>query len=124
MIGSLSMLIIDKKNDISTLSSLGLDKKGIQRIFTYEGWIISIGGAFLGLTLGLIVCWLQQTFGFLKLDSMGSFVVSDYPVKMIWSDFVLALATVVCIGLVASWYPIRLFMKRYLSEFSNEDGNL
>lgn len=120
MIGSLSMLIIDKKNDISTLSHLGLNKKGIQRIFTYEGWIISIGGALLGLTLGLIVCWLQQTFGFLKLDSMGSFVVSDYPVKMIWSDFVLALATVTCIGLVASWYPIRLFTKRYLSDFPDE----
>lgn len=116
MIGSLSMLIIDKKNDISTLSSLGLDKRGIQRIFTYEGWIISIGGALLGLALGLLVCWLQQTFGFLKLDSMGSFVVSDYPVKMIWTDFVLVLVTVVCIGLLASWYPIRLFTKRYLAD--------
>lgn len=120
MIGSLSMLIIDKKNDISTLSHLGMSKKGIQRIFTYEGWIISIGGALLGLALGLIVCWLQQTFGFLKLDSMGTFVVSDYPVKIIWTDFILVLATVVTIGLLASWYPIRLFTKRYLSDFPDE----
>lgn len=119
MIGSLSMLIIDKKNDIATLSHLGLSKKGIQRIFTYEGWIISIGGAVVGLLLGLLVCWLQQTFGFLKLDSMGTFVISNYPVKIIWTDFVLALITVVCIGLLASWYPIRLFTKRYLSNYPN-----
>lgn len=119
MIGSLSMLIIDKKNDIATLNSLGLDQKGIQRIFLYEGWIISIGGAVLGLLLGLLVCWLQQTFGFLKMDSMGTFVISNYPVKIIWTDFVLTLVTVVIIGLVASWYPNRLFTKRYLSSGSN-----
>lgn len=114
MIGSLSMLIIDKKNDIATLNSLGFDRKGIQRIFIYEGWIISIGGAILGLLLGLLVCWLQQTYGFLKLDSMGTFVVSNYPVKIVWTDLMLALATVVVIGLLASWYPNRLFTKRYL----------
>lgn len=114
MIGSLSMLIIDKKNDIATLNSLGFDRKGIQRIFIYEGWIISIGGAILGLLLGLLVCWLQQTYGFLKLDSMGTFVVSNYPVKIVWTDLLLALATVVVIGLLASWYPNRLFTKRYL----------
>ena len=108
------MLIIDKKNDIATLNSLGFDRKGIQRIFIYEGWIISIGGAILGLLLGLLVCWLQQTYGFLKLDSMGTFVVSNYPVKIVWTDLLLALATVVVIGLLASWYPNRLFTKRYL----------
>ncbi|MBO7595037.1 MAG: ABC transporter permease [Salinivirgaceae bacterium] len=121
MIGSLSMLIIDKKNDIATLNSLGFDRKGIQRIFIYEGWIISIGGAILGLLLGLLVCWLQQTYGFLKLDSMGTFVVSNYPVKIIWTDLLLALATVVVIGLVASWYPNRLFTKRYLDGMDNAE---
>lgn len=120
MIGSLSMLIIDKKNDIKTLSHIGLSKKGIRRIFAAEGRMISIGGAIVGLILGLLVCWLQQTFGFLKLDSMGSFVISNYPVKMIWTDFVLVLATVVGIGLLASWYPIRIFTKRYLSDFPDE----
>lgn len=120
MIGSLSMLIIDKKNDIKTLSHIGLSKKGIRRIFAAEGRMISIGGAVVGLLLGLLVCWLQQTFGFLKLDSMGSFVISNYPVKMIWTDFVLVLATVVGIGLLASWYPIRIFTKRYLSDFPDE----
>jgi len=118
MIGSLSMLIIDKKNDIATLNCLGLDNKGVQRIFLYEGWIISIGGAVLGLLLGLLVCWLQQTFGFLKLDSMGTFVISNYPVKIIWTDFLLTLAIVVVIGLLASWYPNKLFTKKYLSNNS------
>ena len=121
MIGSLSMLIIDKKNDIATLNSLGFDRKGIQRIFIYEGWIISIGGAILGLLLGLLVCWLQQTYGFLKLDSMGTFVVSNYPVKIVWTDLLLALATVVVIGLLASWYPNRLFTKRYLDGMDNAE---
>lgn len=120
MIGSLSMLIIDKKNDIKTLSHIGLSKQGIRRIFANEGRMISIGGAVVGLLLGMLVCWLQQTFGFLKLDSMGSFVINNYPVKMIWTDFVLVLVTVVGIGLLASWYPIRIFTKRYLSDFPDE----
>lgn len=120
MIGSLAMLIIDKKDDIKTLSHIGLSKQGIRRIFASEGRLISIGGALAGLLLGFVVCWLQQTYGFLKLDSMGSFVISDYPVKMMWTDFVLVLVTVVGIGLVASWCPIRLFTKRYLSDFPDE----
>jgi lipoprotein-releasing system permease protein len=117
MIGSLSMLVIDKKNDISTLRNLGLDKKRLQRIFIFEGWIISIGGAFIGLILGAIVCWGQQTFGFLKLDNMGSFLVSNYPVRMEWADFAIVLVTVILIGLIASWYPVKYFTNRYLSEF-------
>ena len=120
MIGSLSMLIIDKKNDIKTLSHIGLSKQGIRRIFANEGRMISIGGAVVGLLLGMLVCWLQQTFGFLKLDSMGSFVINNYPVKMIWTDLLLVLVTVVGIGLLASWYPIRIFTKRYLSDFPDE----
>lgn len=123
MIGSLAMLIIDKKDDIKTLSHIGLSKQGIRRIFASEGRLISIGGALAGLLLGFVVCWLQQTYGFLKLDSMGSFVISDYPVKMMWTDFVLVLVTVVGIGLLASWYPIRLFTKRYLSDFPDEAEN-
>ena len=121
MIGSLAMLIIDKKDDIKTLSHIGLSKQGIRHIFASEGRLISIGGALIGLILGFVVCWLQQTYGFLKLDSMGTFVISDYPVKMMWTDFLLVLVTVVSIGLIASWYPIRLFTKRYLSDFMDEE---
>lgn len=116
MIGSLSMLVIDKKNDISTLRNLGLDKKGLERIFLFEGWMISIGGALMGLILGAVVCWVQQTFGLIKMDSMGSFLVSNYPVQMEWLDFIMVLITVVIIGLIASWYPVKYFTRRYLNE--------
>lgn len=113
IIGSISMLIIDKKEDITTLRSMGLDKKSLQKIFLYEGWMISIGGAIVGIILGFLVCWLQQQFGFLKLDGMGSFLIDNYPVKMQPFDFIGVFITVVVIGLVASWYPVKYFIKRY-----------
>ncbi len=116
IIGSLSMLIIDKKNDIATFRSMGLDKDRLQKIFLFEGWMISIGGALLGLVLGGLICWLQQNFGFLKLSNMGTFLVDDYPVQMLWTDFAMVFGTVVVIGLVASWYPVKYFTKRYLQD--------
>ncbi len=116
IIGSISMLIIDKKEDIATLRSLGLDKENLRKIFLYEGWMISIGGAFVGLILGFLVCWMQQQFGFLKLDSMGSFLIDNYPVQMQITDFIGVFVTVVVIGLVASWYPVKYFINRYLQE--------
>ncbi len=114
IIGSLSMLIIDKKNDIATLRSLGLDKENLRKIFLFEGWMISIGGAMIGLLIGAAICFIQQEFGVLKLDSMGTFLVDSYPVKMLWSDFITIFITVVVIGLVASWYPVKYFTNRYL----------
>lgn len=116
IIGSLYMLIIDKKNDISTLRSLGLDKENLRRIFMIEGWMISIGGALVGLILGGLVCLIQQEFGVLKLDNLGDFLVDAFPVKIIWSDFITIFITVVIIGLIASWYPVKYFTKRYLHE--------
>jgi lipoprotein-releasing system permease protein len=116
IIGSLSMLIIDKKSDIVTFQSMGLDKASLQKIFLYEGWMISIGGALLGLFLGGAICWMQQHFGFLKLSNMGTFLVENYPVQMLWTDFAMVFLTVVVIGLVASWYPVKYFTKRYLQE--------
>ena len=114
IIGSLAMLIIDKKNDIMTLRSLGLEKERLQKIFLFEGWMISLGGAFIGLVLGAIVCWIQQQFGLLKLSNMGTFLIDDYPIQMQAADFILVLVTVVTIGLLASWYPVKYFTKRYL----------
>jgi lipoprotein-releasing system permease protein len=116
IIGSLSMLIIDKKNDITTLRSLGLDLENLRKIFLIEGWMISIGGAMIGLLIGAAICYGQQQFGFLKLNSMGTFLVDAYPVKMLWSDFITIFITVVLIGLVASWYPVKYFTKRYLND--------
>jgi lipoprotein-releasing system permease protein len=113
IIGSISMLIIDKKDDVKTLRNLGLSKERLQKIFMYEGWMISIGGAFVGIVLGFVVCWLQQQFGLLKLDNMGSFLINNYPVKMHIGDFVGVFITVVVIGLFASWYPVKYFIKKY-----------
>ncbi|MBI9067178.1 MAG: ABC transporter permease [Salinivirgaceae bacterium] len=116
IIGSLSMLIIDKKNDITTLRSLGLDKDGLRKIFMIEGWLISIGGAIIGLVVGGIICYVQQEFGLLKLNNFGDFLVDAYPVQIRGFDFLVVFITVVTIGLIASWYPVKYFTKRYLNE--------
>jgi ABC-type lipoprotein release transport system permease subunit len=108
------MLIIDKKEDINTLRSLGLDKEKLRKIFLFEGWMISIGGAFLGLFMGGVICWAQQQFHLIKLSGMGSFLIDYYPVQMQGADFILVFVTVVMIGLVASWYPVKYFINRYL----------
>ncbi|MBI5220093.1 MAG: FtsX-like permease family protein [Bacteroidia bacterium] len=116
VIGSLTMLIIDKKSDIGILQSLGADRKTIRNIFLFEGWIISFIGAILGLILGCILCMLQQKFGFIKLGGAGqSFIIDAYPVKMQAMDFFYVFSTVVIIGFIAAWYPVRYMTKKYLS---------
>ena len=106
VIGSLSMLIIDKKPDISTLRSMGASQTMIRRIFLTEGVMISLIGALAGLILGGITCWLQQLYGFVKLGAADStFVVSAYPVHMQVPDFIFVFATVMFIGFLAAWYP-------------------
>jgi lipoprotein-releasing system permease protein len=114
IIGSLTMLIIDKKDDISILRALGANQNTIRKIFLTEGWMISIVGAIIGLVLGWFICWLQIKFEFVKLQGSGSFIIDAYPVKIIWRDFVATFATVVIIGFVAAWYPVRYITKRYV----------
>jgi lipoprotein-releasing system permease protein len=107
VIGSLSMLIIDKKRDISVLKSLGADLPLIKKIFLAEGMLISFTGAFVGLGLGALICYLQQTFGFVKMGGADStFLVSYYPVVMKPADFAYVLGTVLVIGFLAIWYPV------------------
>jgi len=107
MTGSLSMLILDKKKDIATLRGLGAGKPAIRRIFLFEGMMISFTGAFSGLFLGAIVCWLQMKYGLIKLGSPEStFVVSSYPVNMQWQDFIYVMLTVLTIGFLASWHTV------------------
>jgi len=107
MTGSLSMLILDKKKDIAILQGLGAGKPLIRRIFLFEGMMISFTGAFSGLLLGAIVCWLQLQYGLIKLGSPEStFVVSSYPVNMQWPDFIYVCLTVLTIGFLASWYTV------------------
>lgn len=105
VIGSLTMLVIDKKGDISVLKSMGAPNALIRRIFFKEGIIIALIGALVGIALGILVCWLQQTYGFIKLGGAGTFVVNNYPVKMKVFDIVLVFFTTLFLGAVTSLYP-------------------
>jgi len=115
IIGSLSMLIIDKRNDVVTLRNLGANEHQITRIFLFEGRMISTIGAVVGILIGLLLCWLQQQFGLVRLGSSeGSFVVDAYPVSVHPWDVVLIFFTVIAVGYLSVWYPVRYFAKRLL----------
>ena len=116
IIGSLSMLIIDKKDDVVTLRNLGASDKQITRIFLFEGRLISVLGAIIGIIIGLALCWAQQTFGLVKLgSSSGSFIVNAYPVSVHPEDIILIFLTVLIVGFLAVWYPVRYFSRRLLA---------
>ena len=115
IIGSISMLIIDKKNDVVTLRNLGASDKQIVRVFLFEGRMISSIGAVVGILIGLLLCWLQQEYGLVGLGrSSCSFVVVSYPVSVHPEDIVLVFITVIAVGWIAVWYPVRYFAKRLL----------
>ncbi len=115
IIGSLSMLIIDKKDDVVTLRNLGASDKQITRIFLFEGRMISAIGAVIGILLGLFLCWLQQTYGLVSLGSSSdSFVVNAYPVSVHPWDIVLIFFTVIAVGFLSVWYPVHYFARRLL----------
>lgn len=107
IIGSLSMLIIDKQSDIRTLNHLGASQQMIRSIFLFEGWMISALGAVSGLLLGLIVCLLQEHFGFLQLGNGTEYIVSAYPVAVEASDILLVAIAVFTLGFIAAWIPAK-----------------
>lgn len=116
VIGSLSMLILDKKDDVLTLRNLGADDRLITRIFLFEGGLISLFGAIFGIILGLILCFVQQYFGVISLGGAnGSFVVDSYPVSVYAWDVVIVFVTVLSVGLLSVWYPVRYLSKRLLA---------
>jgi lipoprotein-releasing system permease protein len=115
IIGSLTMLIIEKERDIEILKSLGADNNLIRKIFIFEGWLISIIGASTGILLGFIICWLQQTYGLVKLHS-ESLIMDSYPVVMKIKDFIIVPGTVLLIGYWAAWYPVRFLTKKFLNK--------
>ena len=116
IIGSLSMLIIDKKNDVITLRNLGATDGQIRCIFLFEGRMISAAGAVIGIVLGLILCWLQQTYGLVQLgDQAGNFVVNAYPISVHPEDIILIFLTVILVGWLSVWYPVR-YMSRKLTK--------
>ena len=114
IIGSLTMLIIEKERDIGILRSLGADNMLIRKIFIYEGWLISIIGAIAGIILGFIICWVQQRFGIVSLQS-ESLIVNAYPVEMKIRDFIVVPLTGLIIGFWAAWYPVRFLTLKYLT---------
>ena len=118
VIGSLSMLIIDKRADVVTLRNLGADDRLISKIFLLEGCMISFMGAIIGVALGLMLCFAQQEFGILSLGSgasSGAFVVDAYPVSVHFSDVVLVLITVLVIGYLSVLLPVRYLSRRLLA---------
>jgi len=116
IVGSLSMLIIDKKDDVMTLRNLGASDQQIAHIFLFEGRMISVIGAVLGILIGLLLCWLQQEYGFVHLgDSDGSFIVNAYPISVHYIDVALIFITVIAVGWLAVWYPVRYLSKRLLN---------
>ena len=116
IIGSLSMLMIDKKKDVVTLRNLGASDRQIVQVFLFEGRLISLAGAVLGIVLGLLLCWLQQTFGLVGLGrSSGSFIIDSYPVSVHAEDILIIFITVLVSGFLAVWYPVKDFAKRLLN---------
>ena len=117
IIGSLSMLIIDKKQDVETLRSLGAGDRLITRIFLFEGRMISAIGAAIGIVVGLLLCWLQQTYGLVAMGSTsGAFVINAYPVSVHYDDVALIFVTVIAVGWLATWYPVRYMSRRLLGD--------
>ena len=119
VIGSLSMLIIDKRTDVVTLRNLGANDEIIKRIFLLEGCLISFLGALIGVVLGVALCLVQQEFGLISLgsgDSAGAFVVDAYPVNVQLTDVLLVLLTVLVISFFSVQYPVRYLSRRLLGK--------
>ena len=106
MIGALTMLVLEKQKDIQVLKAIGANNNVIQKIFLSEGLMLAIMGACVGILLAVLLCWLQLQFHLIPLQG-GTFVVSYYPVKMQWQDFVLVMLTVVIVAFTAAWFPAR-----------------
>ncbi len=115
IVGSLSMLIIDKREDMRTLRSLGAGNTTIARVFLYEGRLIAITGVLIGIAVGVALCMAQQHFGLIKMgNEAGSFIVDSYPVSVRWGDVLLTFVTVLATGYISTWYPVRYLSKRLL----------
>ncbi|WP_418310332.1 ABC transporter permease [Odoribacter laneus] len=113
IVGSISMLILDKKEDLATYKALGMTSGKIISVFRTEGNLITYVGAFIGLILGVLICFLQQMFGFIKLGE-GNYIIEAYPVKLVFGDIAFILLTVLLIGYIASYFPVKYLVKKLL----------
>ena len=116
IISSVSMLILDKQANADTLKSLGATDSFVARIFMYEGNLIALLGAVIGLVLGVVLCLLQQEFGIIGLGGGGQFVVDAYPVRVKLTDLLLVLVSVVTVSAVSVWLPIKILNKYFLKK--------
>jgi lipoprotein-releasing system permease protein len=112
VVGSLSMLILEKKKDSITLSELGANQKTIRKIFLYEGRMIAFSGAILGIIIGSAFCLLQQRFGLLKLGGGGNYIVDAYPVSLMLKDVILIFITVLVVSIPSTWWPVQAYFKK------------
>jgi len=116
IVGSLSMLMIDKKDDVMTLRNLGASNHQITNIFMLEGLLISLTGAMAGIIIGLLLCLAQQQLGLVSLgNKSGAFIIEAYPVSVHYIDVLLVFITVIVVGWLSAWYPVRYFSRRLLS---------
>lgn len=114
IVGSLSMLIIEKQDNMNTLRSMGADKKTVSNIFVYEGIIISALGALAGIVTGIALCLAQQHFGIISMGGEGAFVVDSYPVEVHLNDIITTFFTVLAVGIAAVWLPVRILTRKLL----------
>ena len=114
VVGSLSMLMIEKKGDMFILQSMGTDSQMLSRIFTAQGWMIVLFGAFAGLTLGALLCWLQMEFGLFKVTDAGTYIIDSYPVALRWKDFAMILLAVAGVSFLTIYFPVKYFVKKYV----------
>ncbi len=115
IISSVSMLIIDKRDDVQTLRHLGASDKDIVRIFLMEGRMIALIGAVVGVIIGVLLCLGQQVFGWLRLgDAEGNFIVNAYPVSVHLLDVFIVFITVIAVGFISVWYPVRYLSRRLI----------
>jgi ABC-type lipoprotein release transport system permease subunit/ABC-type Zn uptake system ZnuABC Zn-binding protein ZnuA len=117
LVGSISILMIEKKDDIGKLQSMGADNHFTDKIFLFEGWMITIIGAIIGMFIGIALCLLQKYFGVIKLgQTAGAFIIDAYPVKIEILDILIILITVISIGFLAAFYPVHFLGKKLLEE--------
>lgn len=115
IIGSISMLILDKKEDLGIFKALGMNTRRIVALFKTEGILITLAGAGIGLLIGVAICFLQEKYGFIKLGD-GSYIIEAYPVKLVWKDIVLIMGTVLLIGYMASYFPVKYLVNKLVGQ--------
>lgn len=113
IVSSVSMLIIDKSNNIKTLHNIGANNTLITKIFFYQGVLISFIGAMIGVLFGLTLSLVQQHYGLLRMGA--NFIVEYYPVKVVWSDIFIVIAVVVLVGVLIAWYPVKYINSRVIN---------